>query len=331
MGKLRLFCVISIVADLMTFFDGVTKLLIKLGVENDYAGKINSILLLLSFFLTAIFMGTWILIRCIKDELNRAGTHGIPCALLPYWYCKLGNKHCTILELMHHGVYHQLSDIKIRITELKATHHANRQQLTLLEIEPEMNSLFSTFHSALYDIFHIDVSISMFISSEDEGHHLTLSKIFFLRSNTESKKPNQRHGNTPYQIERQHDNSIVNYANRAVEYNEENGRGLHLKNSIFDYILSTRHHQWMSNDLDKDAQDNAFFSSSPNNGSYYKSLAAFAIMPPPSQNEDAQHNAIKGILTFDSPKKNIFSEMECSLLMGLMAHIVYEILDDLNN
>ena len=45
--------------------------------------------------------------------------------------------------------------------------------------------------------------------------------------------------------------------------------------------------------------------------------------------EQEREAAIKGLLTFDCHKTNRFSEEECSLMMGLMAHFVYEILESL--
>ena len=83
----------------------------------------------------------------------------------------------------------------------------------------------------------------------------------------------------------------------------------------------------MSNDLTIDKSRNAFYSSSPNCNNYYKALAAFAIKPP--QCDGVEDSTIKGIVTFDSPKTGVFSENECSLIMGLMAHILYDVLDNL--
>lgn len=57
-------------------------------------------------------------------------------------------------------------------------------------------------------------------------------------------------------------------------------------------------------------------------------MAVFAIIPPNNVNNPA--NAIKGLLTFDSRNTRLFSEEECTMLMGLMAHQLYELLDSLN-
>ena len=113
--------------------------------------------------------------------------------------------------------------------------------------------------------------------------------------------------------------------------NAHNHRNLHpneiyQKNSIFDYVLSTNNCSWISNDLRLDEKKGLFFSSSRYYKRKYKSLAVFGIIPP----SNGRRNAIKGVLTFDSFNTRIFSEEECTMLMGLFAHHLYEILNEMN-
>lgn len=328
MKNLGTFFVLSIIADILTITQWLEKILISLGASAETAQRINSISVLFAILLTVAIISCWFIKTMIKDELKKVGTHGIPCALWPYCQYKLRNRHNTLLGYIHRKVYHPMVALKLKIGQLKQ----NRQEgnhLNLSDIQVELETILQNFHGLLYEVFSIDVSISVFLLSKAENDSIVLNKAAFQRSKNEGGMGTERESGKPYHIDKSDDHSIENYANRAKEYHTQNGNGAFLKNSIFDFILSTNQHFWLSNNLIIDQGNNKFFSSSPNYHDYYNSLAAFAILPPSGTPE--QHAAIKGIMTFDSHKKNIFSENECSLLMGLMAHLLYEILEELKD
>lgn len=326
MNKLKIVTTISIIADILTISQWLEKILVLLGLSSESAQKINSICVFIAILLTTVTISCWFVKKMIRDELLKVGTHGIPCALWPYCQYKLRNKHNTLLGYLHRKVYHHMVDLKLKIAQKKQTLQKGGH-LNLSDIQSEMEKILQNFHGLLYEVFGIDVSISVFLFSDASGDGIVLNKVAFQRSKRESGMGTEREGGKPYHIDRCDDHAIENYANRAHEYDKKNGNGTYLKNSIFDFILSTDQHSWLSNNLVVDYNNKQFYSSSPNYQNYYKSFAAFAILPPSGTPE--QHAAIKGIVTFDSPKTNIFSENECSLLMGLMAHLLYEILEEL--
>lgn len=318
----------SLGADFLTYFQYMENWLISLGISPEKASSVNGFVLYIASIITIVLFvcfGIWLLILRI---LKKAGTHGIPCAIWPYFHYKLRNKHHTLLTELHHGVYHQMFLVKQRVAHLKLQ-NAQNVDLPVTAIEQEMGEVLSTFYKLLHNVFHIDLSISVYLLSENQEHQPILTKVVFFRSQSEGKKEGERTDGEPYLISRSNDQTIENYVNRAREYNTQYGNGSYLKNSVFDHILSTNQHEWLSNDLKLDDKGNQFFSSSPNVNRFYHAMAAFAILPPTCVGN--QHSAIKGILTFDSTKKNVFSQDECFFSMGLMAHVLYDILEELKN
>ena len=327
MKKLNIFVIISLVADLFAISEVLMKALLYFGLSKETAQTINGYMILVSIIFTCFFVGAWFLAYCIKDELRRVGTRGIPCAIWPYIHYKVLNKHYTMLTIIHHGLYHKYFSIKQQIINLK-NDRGRHIPITVEDIAPQLGELLQEFYTLLYNAFHIDLSISIFRVSESDNHRPILTKVAFHRSKYERGRTGHREVGTPYLIDYNDDQAITNYTNRARDYHTAHGNEQYLKNSVFDHIMSTNEHSWISNDLTLDKRNNFYFSSSPNSEIYYRSMAAFAILPPDCVVN--QHAAIKGIIAFDSSKTNLFSNNACSFVMGLMAHIVFEIFDKLN-
>ena len=193
---------------------------------------------------------------------------------------------------------------------------------------PEMNRLLQLFQTTLYNLFNIDASISIYRTKETEDKRMVLIRDMFVKNNDERIMSNGRRQDNIYLIAKEPTESIKDLTTKAEKYSKKNGCGTYHKNSAFDFILSNPHNSWLSNDLAVDRDNKEFFTSSYNYGEYYKSLAAFVILPP--ECNDNRDNLIKGILTFDTMKTGMFLETERVTIMGLMAHLVNEIYDSLN-
>lgn len=320
--------IFSFGADALAYFQYLEKWLISLGISPEKAASVNGFVLHITSIIIIALIIAYIIYHIVMHKLKNAGTRGIPCAILPYYYFKLRNMHHTLLTELHHGVYHQMFLVKQHVAQLKLQ-NAQNVDLPLTAIEQEIGEVLSTFYKLLHSVFYIDLSISVYLLSENQSRQPILTKVAFFRSQSEGKKEGERTIGVPYLVSRSDDQAIENYVNRAREYNTQHGNGSYLKNSVFDHILSTNQHEWLSNDLKLDDKGNQFFSSSPNVNRFYHAMAAFAILPPTCVGN--QHSAIKGILTFDSTKRNVFSQDECFFSMGLMAHVLYDILEELKN
>lgn len=325
--------IFGILADWTTIASWLEEHLPRLGIAAKYAEYVKEFgyrgawivfIIVLCFFI--LYLVLYLCSKMINKHLSKIGTHGIPCSAYQYWAFRIKNNTGYLLSSLHRGLYHCTCGIKRNI---KARRSLEPNHLhTLLDFAPDLTRLLQFFHSILYTAFHIDASISIYRISETSDERLVLTREIFLMSKTEESKANMRQQNHKYLIAREPANSIKELASKAQLYCEHHGNAMFQKNSAFDFLLSNPQNFWLSNDLSIDIDRGEFFTSSPNHKEFYKSLAAFAILPPEcNKNKDA---SIKGILTFDTEKTNLFVEKECVALMGIMAHTVNEIIESLN-
>ena len=318
------------IADLLTFFQFFTWLLELCGVDFTKAENINKWISIGGLVLIGLSFVLILLYTHIRQK--EVGTHGIACDLIPFLRYKLLNRHHTMLSSLHRELYHRTEKVKeIILTIQKERYRNHRNQMPLAplsinDIEEPMRNLMNAFHRALYQVFGIDSTISLYLISEANGETI-LKRSLLQRSVYEMKRNERRPTDNQYIIHRDNELGLREFATRAKRYNERNGNGQYKKNSYFDYVLSTSHNAYLSNDLKEDEQNDDFFSSSNHYLQFYESLGVFAIVPP--EREQDREAAIKGLLTFDCHKTNRFSEEECTLMMGLMAHFVYDILESL--
>lgn len=317
---------VSLLADLMTLTPYVKKVLQYIGMSIEAAELTNHIVSWLATMGVGFSFVILIIVLFTHKKITDAGTHGIACSIAQFINFRVKNNTSSLLNAIHRDIYHYVCTIKKDIAQ---AHNNNPEHTyTLSDFSSQMLQLLQHFHTVLLDVFQIDSSISIYRVSETDGQKLIMSRDFFLKSEEERTKSSIRNVNHKYLIVKDSELAIDELYKRAKRYNENNGRGTYLKNSIFDFILSSTHNSWISNDLGLDNRNNVFFTSSPNYKNFYKSLAVFAILPPDcNNNRDA---AIKGILTFDTQKTGMFLEKECVAIMGLMAHVVNEIMESIN-
>jgi hypothetical protein len=191
------------------------------------------------------------------------------------------------------------------------------------DFEFRIKNLLYTFHQILKDTFILDLYVSLYITSKKKNDN---DLILPLWLDSKSDKGLQR-GRETYVITDCDEQKLENYATAAeAKYNEIKNSSDYQTNSIYNYLVTSKACYWISNDLMKDKKAKKFYTSSKyfNVEHKYNSLAAFAIIPPSEGNKDKDQTM--GILQFDSIEKKVFSETECSKLMGLMAHYLNEIL-----
>lgn len=317
---------VSLLADLMTLTPYVKKVLQYIGMSIEAAELTNHIVSWLATMGVGLSFVILIIVLFTHKKITDAGTHGIACSIAQFINFRVKNRTGSLLNALHRDIYHYVCTIKKDIAQ--ARNNNSRCTHTLSDFSSQMTQLLQHFHTILRDVFQIDSSISIYRISETDDQKLIMSREFFLKSQEEKTKSIIRNVNHRYLIVKDSELAIDELYKRAKRYNENNGRGTYLKNSIFDFILSSTHNSWISNDLEVDDKNNEFFTSSPNYKEFYNALAVFAILPPEcNNNRDA---AIKGILTFDTKKTGMFLEKECVAIMGLMAHVINEIMESIN-
>lgn len=320
--------VIGVIVDIISLTSRFKFVLTNwLGINMNMAASIRLGLFVIAFIIVMISL--YHLFKMMNQKLIEAGTHDISCAIIPYLRYKTHHKVITLLRIMHCDLYHLLARSKYEIIRKKRQRPQDQQNnpLSANEARTELSQLLSSFHTILYNLFKLDLSVSLYLT-EMEGENTFLTRCLFLQSQKEQNRGQNRQQNYKYIIQNCNGQDLSDYALNADHYIRQNPNSQYKKNSIFDYVLTTTTPSWMSNDLNIDETKREFYSSSQYYKERYNSLAVFAIIPPGNVNNP--QNAIKGLLTFDSRKTNVFCEEECTMLMGLMAHQLYELLDCLN-
>lgn len=316
---------VSLLADLMTLTPYVKKVLHYIGMSIEAAELTNHIVSWLATMGVGFSFVILIIVLFTHKKITDAGTHGIACSIAQFINFRVKNNTSSLLNAIHRDLYHCTHSIKKNIKRMRAQNPACIQSIKDV---PEMKRLLQSFQTTLYYQFNIDASISIYRARETEDKQKVLIRDMFVKNNDEKQMSNGRRQDNIYLIAKEPEESMKDLTAKAEKYRDKNGRGAYHKNSAFDFILSNPHNSWLSNDLTVDVAKREFFTSSYNYGDFYKSLAAFVILPP--ECNDNRDDLIKGILTFDTMKTGMFLEKECVTIMGLMAHLVNEIYDSLN-
>lgn len=320
--------VVSFIADIITLTPYLKKVLVNCyGLDFKIAVIVNNI----TFFVATIilFVLFCFLYKFVNSKLEEAGTHKIACALIPFVRFIILNKTNLLLKSLHCNLYHTFFNAKNMVLNLKQQRSQNQQNapLSINDIKPQIHELLDEFYRVLYEVFRLDLSINFYLLERDNGNTV-LTRCLFIQNSKEQNRGEMRRMDWKYIIQNNEVQNLDSYATNARTFIRLHPNTPYKKNSIFDYVLTTNNPSWMSNDLSIDEQNGVFYSSSNYYWHRYESLAVFAIIPP--NNANNPNNAIKGLLTFDSCKTRKFSEKECTMLMGLMAHQLYELLDILN-
>lgn len=316
------FTILGVIADILTITSAFRRVLNKIGIEDIIAAYLNSIVLILGVAL--LVYAAFLLRKSRKD----AGTHGIPCSWYYFWYFKRANRNDKLFRHLHCEIYHKISGLiyKIRKTKIDRKNAGKTTHLTISDVREGVEGLLQSFHNIFNDCFHLDLTINIYISSTD-GNDTIVKRGIFHKSDKETLGNIERDRNYVYII---HDSdarvkNLESYYNRAKTYSDENKNTKHHINCIYDYLMTSEKSSWMSNNLDN---EEFFFSTSDYyKEDYYKSLAVFSIIPPTTVR--GTREKARGLLTFDSPKTEVFSEAECTMLMGLMAHLIFDVLQEL--
>ena len=281
-------------------------------------------------WLLGIFIGILVLIvvyAILRRKMKKAGIRKNRCELIPYFRFKVLNKKGKIESSIHKDLYHNLYKTK----KILRQSIVENPKIVIESCDSQFGILLNSFRSFLYDVYNLDLTISVF-KQYVEKDMIVLRRLFFCKSIAEKRMAKLRDPKKedvpPYFIKNINDKDkeldtipIDDIVKQAKKYHNDEGRKNYKKNSAFDYVLSSNEPIWLSNNINNDE----FYSSSENSNVYYRSLAAVAIRHPIIEN--LERKPIKGILAFDSPKTNIFSKEECQNIMALMAHLLYELFE----
>lgn len=310
----RIIYVISIVADVYTLYTGVDAVSKKI-IETPPFWVIALIWMILIFTVSYTLMYTLLMLmrnRCIK-----CGTHNIPCSIMAYFHAKCQNRTQTSIKMMQ-GLYKKMVQSRQIIKKDKQRYSNINSRKEIIE------DFLVASREILKKSLFVNVRISLKTFCQ-KGNNNILQTYTYVIENLDDNKRTKKidyilslRGTDTYQ-------DLKTWHNASKSYSEEHGRTPFASNSIFNYLVATGKLYWLSNDLDED-EKNGIFHTSSEYRNLYNSLGVFLIKSPVEV--EIPKSGIKGVLTFDSSKTNIFVERECQLLMGFITYCVYELLED---
>ena len=292
------------------------------------AATINATIFIIAFLILIICI-IWLY---IDKKLSKAGTREIPCTISAYKIFKIDNMSNKILRNIHCKMYHEIVKFKKTISKAREEKIKSEQNdhLEYKDFNDDFTDILDKFHSILNDVFKLDLSINVYISTEEKDNKI-LTRWIFIQNEEERDLGEQRDKERNYIFHDSNNKDLEGYAISSKNHFIQKHNGDYWANSVFDYLMTSNKSSFMSNDLRLDEKEGRFYTTNEyyTAKNRYNSLAAFAIIPPSKYNNISQ--VTKGILTFDTTKTNVFSERECTMLMGLMAHYLFEILEFIKN
>lgn len=318
-----LFVLYGFGANLLTYITGVHSILEFIDAKGWMCAFMIRLLLVvinpILLFILILYASIWLLLYLTLPYRKDIGTHGIECKFLMLFTYKRGIRARKILRIIHKNLYHQAYEIRDGIRKGNTADYDALQR--------PISDFLQTVNFSIKQVFGIDLTINVKRISFDNKNNPILTPYAYYR-NTCAKSPSHtRSFDYRYALEANPLGvfSLKDYASRAENYNKSNANRNFKINSVFNYLLNDKKAYWMSNDLSKDIGSKIFYTSSDNYPQCYKSLAIFKIVPP-------EKDVIpEGLIVFDSERIGIFSEEECAQLMGLIAHLLYEIFLEMNN
>lgn len=276
------------------------------------------ILLIWVFFIgTFLYALFYTLLLLLRNSCIKYGTHNIPCSLMALYHAKFRNRTQTSMKMMQ-GLYKEMVHARQMIRNEKEKYQNINSRKDIIDefLEVSREALKKTL------FVNVRISLKTFCQKEEKSILQTYTYVI------ENLDDNKRTKKIDYILSLQGTDAypdLKTWRKASKLYSDEHGRNPFASNNIFNYLVATGKYYWLSNDLGKDESDGIFHSSSEYR-SLYNSLGVFLVKSPETNDSLSD---IKGVLTFDSSKTNIFVERECQLLMGFIAFCVYELLEDI--
>lgn len=267
---------------------------------------------------TILYALTYTLLMLMRNRCTKCGTHNIPCSIMAYFHAKCQNRTQTSIKMMQ-GLYKKMVQSRQTIKKDKQRYPNINSRREIIE-----DFLVASRETLKKSLF-VNVRISLKTFCKKDENYILQTYTYVIENLDDNKRTKKNdyilslRGTDTYQ-------DLKTWHNASKSYSEKHGRTPFASNSIFNYLVATGNLYWLSNDLDKDEKDGIFHTSSEYRN-LYNSLGVFLIKSPIK--EESAKSDIKGVLTFDSSKTNIFVERECQLLMGFITYCVYELLEDI--
>lgn len=302
-----LFWVYSFGANFVTYISGIE--VTKLWLEKSFPSWLCYIILIANaiFLLIVMLYCVILAIQFVTSNYRKSiGTHGIPCNIQRTFVCKCRNRNASLLRCIHNDLYHQAYKIKTSIIN---------GDINTRHLQNEIASFLLTTNIAIMKMFGVDLNVNIKILCTKPHEDFHLLPYCHYRNKESHKSEFAREYEFSYLVSTNLCWDLTHYVLECKNHSNT----IKKVNSIFNYLLNDHAAYWMSNDLCKDENKKLFYTTSDNFPHCYSSMAVFKIAPPEST------SLPKGLLIFDTTQKGVFVEEECAQLMGLVAHLLYEL------
>ncbi len=290
-----------------------------------------SLLFIKSNIITFIVLG--LILFCIVyatiNHIISLGTKGVGCSFSRFLSYYFKRKYVKTLYYFHTEIYHLVYNT---IKEFK---NENFQDINNSHAKKSVEIFTQKMSEIIEKLTGVEFSITIKLFEEFEPNpHIIVAKNYILIPSKEEVEKRFNRDENSHLITGHKKNQIEGLY-EFIKQNIDTDERKFSRNYAYDYVVSDTQHYWMSNDLKVQQQKKEFICSN-HERMHCKSIAVFLISAPlnfshnESQRLDKATKAV-GLLIFDSPRTNVFIEKETKLLMGLMAHYLYEIINEIYN
>lgn len=249
------------------------------------------------------------------------GIRKTPCSLIRLFKYKNHKNYIDYQKYIHH-IYHTKYDT------IESIIKHPQYRLKSDEVSKLIDSILQEYQHCLHSLTGVDFSLNIKLFKEDKqkGNYIAYTYRRFpgtleLKGH-EEQEIRYRYDNEEFLVCTCKQKDIYKLYDSIKDYIDDGSE--YKRNLAYDYALNSQEHFWMSNDLKKDNNAKQFISSSNDYSLFYNSLAVFLISPPMRTRSDKKN--IAGLFIVDSIKTNVFISKESKMLIGLLSHMLYEII-----
>ena len=252
----------------------------------------------------------------------RLGVRNVRCSVTCLICCILNSFKNNSEYYIHQFLYHK------KYSLLKALKHKEVIKFEDVVLQNAIEEYLRICNDIIHRLIGADCSVNAkLINSKLENGYFEATTYKRYTSETEKKKcesPRLSEGKLKIKF---HEEVNISKTITCVDNDIANSLqgNKYIRNSAYDFAISSNVRYWMSNNLKIDLKQNKFRCSNDKWSTFYNSIAIFTIAPPTDNRPEEESQSIIGLLIFDSLKSNAFTTRKCKLMMGLMAHMLYEL------
>ena len=320
--------ILALISGTLAIYLNLSKVLEEAGLPIEWSNPITYGVCILS--LIVFFCSIYVYLREIGFITKFYNNDSASFHHLNNWFCNKKRNNLMSLQL---DMQYKLSKFRDDIDEIKDYIKQLEKVITLNDkyifFKDYFYELMKSVSVAFYSNFHHSISIGIYFLTEEGENTFLYCWMPFHEIETSFSNENAFQSEKYLIHSCRRKKELKDFALNAMNYFNQHDDEGYLKNSIFDYILTTPHNSWISNNIKEDIKKGEFYISGGNNNDEYRynSLAVYAIAPPISGKR--KNVKTMGLLTFESSAANAFAKEDSIIVLQSFSQIVYEALNEI--